>query len=47
MDKLIKNMDDKVWREFAGHCKAKGVKINDCLADVLSNYLQQQNKGLK
>ena len=44
MDKLIKNMNDQVWRRFAGHCKGKGVKIADRLKDILTTYLND-NKG--
>jgi hypothetical protein len=40
-NKLIENMDDQVWVKFTGHCKAKGVKVGDELADILSDYLKE------
>ena len=40
-NKLIKNIDDKIWLRFAGHCKAEGVKVGDRLSDILSDYLKE------
>jgi len=40
-NKLIEKMDHQVWVKFTGHCKAKGMKISDLLAEILSDYLKE------
>lgn len=42
--KLIKEIDDKIWREFAGYCKAKGEKVGEKLSHVLKDYLKDKIK---
>jgi len=39
--KLIKDMDEEVWRKFTGFCKIKGVKINEELEEILTKYLEK------
>jgi hypothetical protein len=41
-NKLIKGIDDKIWREFAGYCKAKGEKVGKKLSDILGDYLKDK-----
>jgi len=38
---LVHEVDKEVWQRFAGHAKAKGVKVGHILTDVLSNYLKE------
>ncbi len=42
--KLVKEIDDKVWREFAGYCKAKGEKVGKKLSEILEWYLKDKLK---
>ncbi len=43
-NKLIKDIDDEIWRKFAGYCKAKGEKVGNKLADILKDYLKDKIK---
>jgi len=27
--KLVKDLDDRLWRKFVAYCKLKGVKVNN------------------
>jgi hypothetical protein len=42
--KLIKEIDDKTWREFAGYCKAKGERVGKRLSQILRDYLKGKIK---
>lgn len=42
-NKLIKDMDDEVWRRFVAFCKIKDVNVNVQLKDLLDEFL---NKNL-
>ena len=39
--KLVKNIDEEVWRKFTGFCKIKGVKVGKELKAVLKGYLEK------
>jgi len=41
-DKLIKGMDEEIWRQFSGFCKMKGVKLSDELKRALEDYLKNK-----
>ena len=43
-NKLIKEVDDKIWRKFTGYCKAKGEKVGKKLSQVLEDYLKDKLK---
>lgn len=36
--KLIENIDDDIWRTFAGICKIKNTTIGEELSKVLKEY---------
>lgn len=38
-DKLIKGMNEDIWRKFTGFCKIKGVKTTQELEKILERYL--------
>jgi len=40
--KLVKEIDNKVWREFTGYCKAKGEIVGKKLSQVLKDYLKDK-----
>ena len=40
-DKLIKGINEEIWRKFTGFCKIKGVKINKELEKILQEYLDE------
>ena len=42
--KLIKGVDEEIWRKFAGYCKAKGEIVGKKLSEVLKNYLKDKIK---
>jgi len=44
MIKTVKNVDDEVWRKFAGICKIKNVKIGEELTRVLKKYIEENLK---
>ena len=41
-NKLIKELDEEVWRKFTGYCKAKGEKVGKKLSEVLKDYLKDK-----
>jgi len=41
--KVIKHIDDNVWRVFSGYCKAKNVLIGEELNNILKKELK--NRG--
>lgn len=43
-NKIIKRMDDDVWRRFTGYCKIKGVQVNEELKLILEKYLKERLK---
>ena len=36
--KLIKNVDDDIWRKFVGRCKIKNVYVGPELSRILKKY---------
>ena len=46
--KLIKDLDEKLWRKFVAYCTLKGVKVNKELEDILKEHLDENfEKALK
>lgn len=43
-NKLIKEVDEKIWTRFTGYCKAKGEKVGKKLSEVLEEYLKDKIK---
>jgi len=43
-NKLIKDVDEEIWRKFAGYCKAKGEKVGKKLSQILEDYLKNKIK---
>jgi len=43
-NKLIKELDEEVWRKFTGHSKAKGEYVGKKLGEILNNYLKDKIK---
>ena len=43
-NKLIKDVNEEVWRKFTGYCKAKGEKVGKKLSQILENYLKDKIK---
>jgi len=43
-NKIIKNMDDEIWRKFTGYCKIKGAAVSDELKQILEKYLKEKLK---
>ncbi|MDO8509416.1 MAG: hypothetical protein Q7S27_07080 [Nanoarchaeota archaeon] len=43
-NKLIKDIDEEVWRRFTGYCKAKGERVGQKLSKVLEEYLRDKIK---
>ena len=39
--KLIKDLNNKLWRKFVGYCTLKGVKVNKELEEILEDYLNK------
>lgn len=39
-NKLIENVNEDVWRKFAGFCKMKNVLIGEELTYILKHYIQ-------
>ncbi len=43
-NKLVKDLDEETWRNFAGYCKAKGEKVGKKLSEILKDYLKNRIK---
>ena len=43
-NKLIKNMDNEIWRKFTGYCKIKNIRVGILLNQILKNYLKNKIK---
>ena len=43
-NKLIKGINEEIWRKFTGYCKAKGEKVGNKLSQVLEEYLKDKIK---
>ena len=42
--KLVKNVDDDVWRRFTGKCKMDNELVGDKISKVLGSYLNKRKK---
>jgi hypothetical protein len=43
-NKIIKGMDDDIWRRFTGYCKIKGIAVSDELKLILEKYIKERLK---
>jgi len=43
-NKLIKDIDEEIWRKFTGYCKAKGERVGKKLSKILEDYLKDKIK---
>ena len=44
VNKLVKNLDEEIWRKFTGYCKIKNKKVGDLLNQLLGDYLKDKIK---
>ncbi|MFH1642116.1 MAG: hypothetical protein ABIC04_04400 [Nanoarchaeota archaeon] len=44
--KLIKGIDEQVWRKFVAYCKIKGVNVGDELGIVLKEHNDKKLKNV-
>ena len=42
--KLVKDIDEEIWRGFTGYCKAKGEKVGIRLSQILKEHLKDKIK---
>ena len=42
--KIVKNIDEEVWRQFAGRCKSENVFIGQKLSNILSEYVRKRGE---
>lgn len=40
-NKLIENIDDKVWRQFVGLCKFNGISVGEALTKILKQHIMK------
>jgi hypothetical protein len=45
-NKLVKSVDEEVWRRFVAYCKIRDVTVGDELNDVLELHLKKNLKRL-
>jgi len=46
--KLIKDLDEELWRKFVAYCTLKGVRVNKEIEELLKKHLYKNfNKLLK
>ena len=43
-NKLIRDIDDDLWRKFVGYCKIKGTTVSAELSTVLEDHLKHKLK---
>ena len=44
--KLVKDLNDELWRRFIAYCALKGIKVNKELEDILKEHLDKNFKKL-
>ena len=44
VNKLVKDVEEEVWRKFAGYCKAKNERVGKKLSQILKDYLKNKIK---
>lgn len=42
--KLVKGLDEEIWRKFTGYCKAKNKKVGEMLSEILKQFLKNKIK---
>jgi len=42
--KIIKDVNDEIWRKFTGYCKIKGKRVGNLLTNILDEYLKDKIK---
>ncbi len=42
--KIIKDIDEEVWRRFTGYCKVKNKRVGDLLTEILKDYTKDKIK---
>ena len=45
-NKLIKDIDEDVWRKFVAYCKIKGVKVGDELGQIVKKEVDKNLRNL-
>ena len=45
-NKLIKDMDEEIWRKFVAYCKLKNVKVSEELADIIKEHIKKNFEKL-
>ena len=40
-NKLIKDIDEEIWRKFVAYCKLKNTKVGDEVNKVLKEFLDK------
>ena len=44
--KLVKDLDEKLWRKFITYCTFKGVKVSKELEEILKEHLNKNFKKI-
>ena len=44
--KLVKDLNEKVWRKFIAYCAFKGVKVSKELEEILKEHLDKNFKKI-
>ena len=39
--KLVKDVDEELWRKFIAYCKIKNIKVSDELNEILMKHLKK------
>jgi len=42
--KLVKDIDEKIWRKFVAYCILNGFKVGDELSKILEKHLKNKMK---
>jgi len=41
-NKLIKDVNEEVWRKFIAYCKLKNIKVGEELSEILKDFLNKK-----
>lgn len=41
-DKLIRDLNEDIWRKFIAYCKLKNIKVGDELEIILKKHLKKE-----
>ena len=45
-NKLVKDIDEEIWRKFVAYCKIKGVRVGDELGKLIKRDIDKNLRNM-